>query len=298
MPPRSAPEADAVPAPEAAADGAAPRRQRGIQSIEVGMRVLDALVEQARPLPLKQLAQLAGMPPGKAHPYLVSFMAGGLVKQSPLTGLYELGPKALQLGLAALQQLDPLTEASGDAAQLAAESGLSVALVVRGNLGPTVVRLDEPHYPLHMNLRVGTVMSMLGTVTGRVFAAYLPEKMVRTLVADEHERVIGARADAGPASAGGLRISGLDWLDTPDIQQALAEIRARGMGRGVGMPQPGVNTLCAPVFGGDGALVLTMTMVGPHGVFGAEIDSDAGRLLRRHAANVSRRLGYGGSAAA
>jgi DNA-binding IclR family transcriptional regulator len=279
-----APAADEAPAAHA------PRRQRGIQSIEVGMRVLDALTQQARPLPLKQLAQLADMAPGKAHPYLVSFMASGLVKQSPLTGFYELGPKALQLGLAALQQLDPLTEASGEAAQLAAESGLSVALMVRGNLGPTVVRLDEPHYPLHMNLRVGTVMSILGTVTGRVFAAYLPQDMVRALVADEHERVIGARA--ATRARGRREPEGLAWLDSAEIQQALAEIRQHGMGRGVGTPLPGVNTLCAPVFGGDGALALTMTMVGPHGVFDAEIDSESGRLLRSHAERVSHRLGH------
>lgn len=279
-----APAADEAPAAHA------PRRQRGIQSIEVGMRVLDALTQQARPLPLKQLAQLADMAPGKAHPYLVSFMASGLVKQSPLTGFYELGPKALQLGLAALQQLDPLTEASGEAAQLAAESGLSVALMVRGNLGPTVVRLDEPHYPLHMNLRVGTVMSILGTVTGRVFAAYLPQDMVRALVADEHERVVGARA--ATQARGRREPEGLAWLDSAEIQQALAEIRQHGMGRGVGTPLPGVNTLCAPVFGGDGALALTMTMVGPHGVFDAEIDSESGRLLRSHAERVSHRLGH------
>ena len=102
---------------EEAQDHAAPRRQRGIQSIEVGMRVLQALTEQRRALPLKDLARLADMPPAKAHPYLVSFMATGLVKQHPLTGHYELGPAALQMGLAALQQLDPLTEASQEAAQ-------------------------------------------------------------------------------------------------------------------------------------------------------------------------------------
>jgi DNA-binding IclR family transcriptional regulator len=254
-----------------------PRRQRRIQSIEVGMRVLQTLTEQRRPLPLKDLARLAGMPPGKAHPYLVSFMAADMVKQSPLTGHYELGPAALQMGLAALQQLDPLTEASQEAALLAARSDLSVALAVWGHLGPTVVRLDEPRYPLHVNLRVGAVMSLFNTITGRVFAAYLPEKMVRTLLEDEHSRVVGGTSGA---------------FDSPQVRALLREIRATGMGRGLSMPQPGVNTLCAPVFDAAGQLALVMTMIGPHGVFNAEIDSPAGRMLREHADKVSRRLGY------
>ncbi len=254
-----------------------PKRQRRIQSIEVGMRVLQALTEQQRPLALKELAALADMPPGKAHPYLVSFMAAGMVKQSPLTGHYELGPAALQMGLAALQQLDPLTEASQEAAVLASRADLSIALAVWGQLGPTVVRLDEPRYPLHVNLRVGTVMSLFNTITGRVFAAYLPEKMVRTMLEDEHRRVVGGTSAD---------------FDAPEIQRLLTDIRASGMGRGLSMPQPGVNTLCAPVFDAAGHLALVMTMIGPEGAFDAEIDGPAGRLLREHAANVTRRLGH------
>ena len=262
---------------EEAQDHAAPRRQRGIQSIEVGMRVLQALTEQRRALPLKDLARLADMPPAKAHPYLVSFMATGLVKQHPLTGHYELGPAALQMGLAALQQLDPLTEASQEAAQLAARSDLSIALAVWGQLGPTVVRLDEPRYPLHVNLRVGTVMSLFNTITGRVFAAYLPEKMVRSMLEDEHRRVVGGASSS---------------FDAPEVKALLRDIRASVMGRGISMPQQVVNTLCAPVFDAAGHIVLVMTMIGPQGIFDAEIDSPAGQLLREHAGNVSRRLGH------
>lgn len=262
------------------APDSAPRRQRSIQSIEVGMRVLDALAEASQPLPLKEIARHADMPPGRAHPYLVSFMNVGLVKQNPLTGLYELGPGALRLGLAALEQLDPLTEASQEAALLANQTDLSVALAVWGQLGPTVVRLDEPRYPLHVNLRVGTVMSVFNTITGRVFAAYLPERMVRSMLEDEHRRVVGgASAEIGS-------------FDSPEVQGLLAEIRAHGMGRGLSVPLPGVNTLCAPVFRADGNIALVITLFGPQGVFDAEIDSPAGRLLRHHAEQASRRLGH------
>ena len=146
-----------------------------------------------------------------------------------------------------------------------------------GQLGPTVVRLDEPRYPLHVNLRVGTVMSLFNTITGRVFAAYLPEKMVRSMLEDEHRRVVGGTSAS---------------FDAPEVQALLSEIRATGMGRGVSMPQPGVNTLCAPVFDAAGHIALVMTMIGPQGVFDAEIDSAAGELLREHARRTSLRLGH------
>ena len=61
-------ETDGGPPPGDEGNGAAPRRQRGIQSIEVGLRVLQALTEQRRPLPLKDIGRLADMAPAKAHP--------------------------------------------------------------------------------------------------------------------------------------------------------------------------------------------------------------------------------------
>ena len=79
---------------------------RGVQSIEVGGQLLQALLRAGRPLALKDLAAAAGMVPAKAHPYLVSFGRLGLV--SAEAGRYGLGPMAMQLGLISLQQHDPV----------------------------------------------------------------------------------------------------------------------------------------------------------------------------------------------
>ena len=44
----------------------------------------------------------------------------------------------------------------------------------------------------------------VNTITGRVFAAYLPEKMVRSMLEDEHRRVVGG-ASAGFSSRAVIR---------------------------------------------------------------------------------------------
>jgi DNA-binding IclR family transcriptional regulator len=44
------------------------KERRGIQSIEVGGTLLQALAAQGRPMALSDLARAAGMPPGRAHP--------------------------------------------------------------------------------------------------------------------------------------------------------------------------------------------------------------------------------------
>ena len=84
------------------------RTRRGIQSVEVGGRLLQALAHHGLPMALKDLAADAGMTAAKAHPYLVSFGHIGLVEQERDSGRYALGPLALQMGLISLQQADPV----------------------------------------------------------------------------------------------------------------------------------------------------------------------------------------------
>jgi hypothetical protein len=93
--------------PKPAASNRAKQRQ-GIQSIEVGTRLLRALAANGRAMMLRDIARNAGMPAAKAHRYLVSFMRMGLVEQDANTGRYDLGEFALELGLASLARLDPV----------------------------------------------------------------------------------------------------------------------------------------------------------------------------------------------
>ena len=159
--------------------------RRGIQSIEVGGQLLLALGRTGKPMVLKELALEAGMPAAKAHPYLVSFARLGLIEQDLLTGRYELGPQLLQLGLISLQRLKPVRIATKEIATLSMDIGHTVAIAVWGDMGPTIIWVRESSHALHINVRTGTVMSLLNTATGLVFAAFLPPKVVEGMIRTE-----------------------------------------------------------------------------------------------------------------
>ncbi len=255
----------------------AEKERRGIQSIEVGMSLLLALGRHGRPMALKDLSKAAEMPTGKAHPYLVSFAKVGFVVQDAATGYYWLGPTAIQLGLVSLQMLNPVREATPDAERLAEATGHSVALTAWGNHGPTVVRLVDPIYPLHVNLRTGTVMSLAGTATGRLFAAYLPRKLIEASMAEDYKRL-------GPDIATPLK--------PEEVERQLAEIRDHGLSRSVGNPTPGVNSFAAPVFDYSGNIVLGITLMGSSGVFDPSWDGPQAVAAKSCAEAVSKRLGH------
>ena len=252
--------------------------QRGIQSVETGGALLRALVRRGQPMTLKDLARDAGMPAAKAHPYLVSFAKLGLVERDVPTGHYELGPFALELGLVRMHRLEPVRVASSATAELAQRTGQSVALAVWGTHGPTVIRVDESSYPFHVNLRPGTVMSLVQTATGRVFAAYLPPKLTESLIRAEHERsatqLHGQRAQS------------------KEFDATLAAIRGRGLARATGNPIPGINAFSAPVFDHTRNLVAVITLLGPAGAFDASWQSRLARELVAACNLVSLQLGF------
>src|SRR5215475_11077859 len=76
-------------------DDASENAQRAVQSVEVGGRLLLVLAAHEEPMALKDLAAGAGLPPARAHPYLVSFGKLRLVEQDPGSGRYALGAAAL-----------------------------------------------------------------------------------------------------------------------------------------------------------------------------------------------------------
>lgn len=239
--------------------------QRGIQSIEVGGRLLLALAREGRPMALKDLAAAADMVPAKAHPYLVSFGKLGLIAQDGGSGRYGLGPLALQLGLISLQQYDPVRLASERLPALALAIGQTVGITVWGEQGATVVRTEEAPSPVHVTMRHGAVMSLTGTASGRLFAAWLPRDTVRA-------------------------VAGRQRFDKA-FESELAAIRSAGISHVVDRAVPGVSGLAAPVFDGSGQIVLALTAIGATAAFDARPQGPAAQTLLACSRGLTQVLG-------
>lgn len=92
-------------------------------------------------------------------------------------------------------------------------------------------------------------MSLLGTPTGRVFAAFLPAKMIETFLSGRHEASIGDDSVRN--------------ISREQTELVLAEVRKRELARAIGRPIPGVNAFSVPVFDQSSSLALVITAIGP-----------------------------------
>lgn len=241
--------------------------KQGIQSVEIGVRVLDAIVRARRPLKLKEVAALSGMTASKARMYLISLIRTGLVAQDPATGSYAHGPHAVRLGLLAFRSNGLLNAAQDLVGALAAETGEPVFLSAWDEDRAMINFASGTSRSMPIQFRLGGTPGLTTTVTAKTFLAFKSEAEVAAALAAQ---------ELGPPSAA--------------LTEELARIRARGVAvaAGVwlqeGVTLGGYGAIAAPVFGIGGAVELVVTVLYRQGLEGEEIDALAERIRRRAAA--------------
>jgi DNA-binding IclR family transcriptional regulator len=214
-------------------------RGRGVQSVEVSVTLLTALARNGAAMPLGDLAQAVGMAPAKVHRYLASFVDSGMVRQRK-SGSYDLGPRAAEIGIAAVARIDPVNRAADGLSGLVEETGLSATLAVWGTHGPTVIRWEKAATALVTTLGLGSVLPVTRSATGRIFLGYLPDRLLSGLVTTE----------------------GATLADLADLR---SHIRTIGFATADQEFIPGLFALACPVFDAQGTPAAVVTLVGLEG---------------------------------
>ncbi|ANI05341.1 MULTISPECIES: IclR family transcriptional regulator [Pseudomonas] len=242
-----------------------------VRSAEVGTDILKALAELSPSTSLSRLAEHVQMPASKVHRYLQALIASGFAEQDAATNHYGLGREALRVGLAALGSIDVLKVAAMPLSQLRDELNESCFIAVWGNQGATVVSIEPAVRAVTVVTQIGSVLPLLSSSTGLVFAAYLPERETQEL----RDRELAALQQTAS-----------------DYDTLLAGIREQGLHHVHGLLMPGVDALSAPVFNALGQIAAVMTVVGPTSIFHADEHGPAAQRLLTAARTVSWRMGY------
>jgi DNA-binding IclR family transcriptional regulator len=152
------------------------KAQQGINSVVIGMGVLDVILDAGRALSLNAIANEAEMSPAKVHRYLVSLIETGLVTRMKEPGLYDLGPKALKLGFKAIRRIDRVTIANEELETLGSKVDETVFLTIWNDGEALVVGRKASSRPITLMVRIGEVLSPIYSAPGRMFVAFLDDQ--------------------------------------------------------------------------------------------------------------------------
>lgn len=249
----------------------------GVQSVTIAARILNALAAAGGSVALRKLAADTGLARGKVHRYLLSLRRAGLVSQQTDTSLYQLGPQAIAIGLAALRGVNPVADVCGALPALRDRINQTVTAAVWSEAGPVLVAMQESDHWLTMNIRVGSRLPLLTTAIGRIFLAHLPETDVASLVAAER-KVAHARGTILPPPEA--------------IESVIDEVRRRRLARVPSAIIPGIDAVAAPVFDFADKLVAVICVVARSEAKITGWSGTAVRALSETAVELSARLGH------
>lgn len=215
---------------------------RGIQSVEVGNRLLLALMRSGSPMMLRDLAYEAKIGAAQAHAYLTSFRRAELVEQEPASGRYILGPATNRIASARMATFDPMSKINALAPDFAHSLGVMLALLVWGPVAPTVYRVHDSSQVVNTNLRPGTTFNIRNSAAGRIFGAF----------------------DAAPAVAErlALELANVTGAELNEYESAISQTRRSGYAIMIESPVPGLSSIAAPVLR-NGECILVAMIIGP-----------------------------------
>jgi len=247
-----------------------PTARRGIQSVGIGFRVLAALAAEPAAATLGAVATRADLSASQAHRYLASLVAAGMAAQNAASGRYELGPQAIQIGLAALARTDIFAEADPAIAAFTRETGRTTLVAARGPLGPTIVRWHPGSIPVITSLAVGSVLPLLRSATGHAFLGFMSEEEIAAALAQDNAR---DRRKAG--------------IDIAAIRSRVRKAMAASVDE---MLIPGLRATAVPILDIQNRAALVVTAIATS-AFPRNEDAAIVRRLQAVCRNLTERLG-------
>jgi DNA-binding IclR family transcriptional regulator len=204
-----------------------------ITSVDNALRLLMLFREQSR-VRLSDASEHLGVAHSTAHRLLAMLAYHGFVRQERDSRAYVAGPALVEIGLAAVRQMDIRLHARPVLEKLAGDLAETVHLAVLE--GATVRYLDavESSRALRVAARTGSALPANCTASGKAMLAELADTEVAALFPD---------ADHLP----GLTDRSLTRLD--DLTGELRRVRERGFARNSEESEDGVASVAVAVLG-------------------------------------------------
>lgn len=206
------------------------KNQGGVQSLEIGLSVLDVLIDHNEPMMLKDIAQAIQMHPAKCHRYLVSLIRKSYARQLS-DGRYGLGDRVNALGHTGFNQNSILERLTHIANEIKDTLNCGVQIAKWFNEGPIIIQSVEPDSPISIITRIGSRMPLTTSATGQLFASYQSDAVIQPLVITEWQ----THNQAAIAEK---------WQNFSQLQ---AKIRTQGYATVTGDMLMGINAITIPV---------------------------------------------------
>jgi flavin reductase (DIM6/NTAB) family NADH-FMN oxidoreductase RutF/DNA-binding IclR family transcriptional regulator len=199
---------------------------------------------------------------------------------------HDLGSLTGDLGLPFAPSVEAVGLAQPLLEQFSKEHQLTACLAVWGNHGPTIVRWTIPSEPLDVPLRSGLVLPVLSSAGGVAFAAHLPRPVVAPYIDQELATARRGQQYHTPQTK-------------EEVEAVLEQVRRAGVATATDLRSSdaqvrGIDAVSAPIFDGQGHMVMALTAMGYSDDIDCRPDGTLVQRLREQAGRISAAMAHQG----
>ena len=219
--------------------------RKGVRPLSTAVKTLDVLTffaQQSRPLRLGEVASAMELSRATAYQRLLTLAEAGWLDQDA-SGAYRLTMLATRLAAAALEQGDLGSRVEPSLGKLASRLDETVSLAVLDRGQPCIVARVEADTLLRAVQKIGTLLSLAGSASGRVLCAFAEGHTLDRLRNGPHP------------------------LPDEEVMQA---VRMQGYAVSSGYTESGVVGVAVPVFDARGQVTAAVSLVQPESRFDIE----------------------------
>ncbi|WP_281259212.1 IclR family transcriptional regulator [Alteribacillus bidgolensis] len=247
-----------------------------MQSVERTLQCIELLKNRKQGLGVSELSRQLEVAKSTVHRILSTLMQEGYVKQDPITGVYTLGLKFIDVGQHVLDSLDIRQVASPFLQELVDSTGETAHLVLFEQDHVAYIDKVESPKTIRMYSSIGKVAPLHCTGVGKAILAFLPEEETETLLASMN---LTTYTEHTVNSVGKLK-------------EQLKTIKQQGYSIDDEEHEKGIRCAAAPIFDHNGRPVAGISMSGPEMRLSDEKLKDYAELVVKAGKDISSFLGY------
>ena len=219
---------------------------------------------------MQNISKKLDLYPSTTHRILDTLKHWGYVEQEPDNQEYQLGLKVLELGMAKLQQIDLVREATPYLKELVNQCNETAHLGVLEEGDVLYLAKEESSQTIRMCSYVGKRAPLYCTALGKVLLAYLPE--------GERKKILSRR--------GLPRLTEKTITDKKELEKELNKVKEQGFALDIGENEKDVRCIAAPIRNYQGKVIAAISISGP----AYRVDIDKQNYLKEALIEISKKI--------
>ncbi|MFC2947612.1 IclR family transcriptional regulator [Virgibacillus sediminis] len=139
-----------------------------IQSLRIGMSILDVLAQEKRPLKITEIQEKTTITKSNLYKYINTLIQDDWIYRDSNTGLYYLGSKLIKYGMTAMGNQDILAMITPYLRSISEHTKNSALFSVPTYNGPVIAKINRSNQILNIGAEIGTLLPP-NSSSGKIF---------------------------------------------------------------------------------------------------------------------------------